>query len=152
SSSTPMASYLYSWFTSPTPAQQPTVDVAVIPPDEDADDDGTHTERGSDDDSPPAFPALNSAQRLQSSVPPKIPSILDPNLDSKQMPPPPLPQLVNRAPGVPSSRFGAGTPTAGLLSASPSTLAPPPTTTKPPPKPSKRREKVALAPGFGPLD
>ncbi|KAJ7261816.1 cytochrome b5-like heme/steroid binding domain-containing protein [Mycena haematopus] len=52
------------------------------------------------------------------------------------MPPPPVPSLAARTPGVPSAS---------------SSLLVPTTTTKPP-KTSKKREKVALAPGHSPLD
>ncbi|KAF8501530.1 cytochrome b5 [Russula emetica] len=81
-----------------------------------------------DDDSPPAFPAIESAQRISLS-----PSTL--------MPPPPIPAL--RIPG----------PRAPAPSSS-SSLMPPPSTTKPPTQlsKSKKREKVVLAPGHSPLD
>ena len=97
--------------TTPTPTTNPSLFVQV--PD--------------DDDSPPAFPAIDSAQRTSLA-----PSTL--------MPPPPIPVPALRIPGppVPSS----------------SSLMPPPSTTKPPTQlsKSKKREKVVLAPGHSPLD
>jgi len=53
------------------------------------------------------------------------------------MPPPPVPSLAVRQPGV-QIRKG------NMLAV--------PRTERPPPKPSRKREKVALAPGYGPLD
>ena len=132
-----MTSYLRSWLYSGTSTAQPSElsvpTVQTISPQASDDEDGdtTETERD-DDDSPPAFPALNSAQRAQSS---RLPSVLT---DAQLMPPPPLPSLAVRQPGVPNTKGNS--------------LALPPTTTKAPLKPSKKREKVALAPGFGPLD
>jgi len=133
-----MTSYLRSWLYSGTSTVEPNPDsdpLPVIerispPPDEEDDGEETETER-KDDDRPPAFPALNSAQRAQSS---QLPAILT---DSQLMPPPPLPSLALRQPGTTSKT---------------NMLAAPPRTLKPPAKPSKKREKVALAPGFGPLD
>jgi len=134
-----MTSYLRSWLYSGTSTVEPTPDsdpVPIIervspPPDEEDDGEETETER-KDDDRPPAFPALNSAQRAQTSQ--LRPAVLT---DSQLMPPPPLPSLAQRLPGTASR--------ANMLAAPPRTL-------KPPAKPSKKREKVALAPGFGPLD
>jgi hypothetical protein len=79
-----------------------------------------------DDDTPPAFPAIESAQRV--SLPP-----------STLMPPPSIPARRIPSPPAPSS---------------PSSLMPPPTTTKPPTQlsKSKKRAKVVLAPGHSPLD
>lgn len=134
-----MTSYLRSWLTTgtslaiPDPLAVPSI-VKVSPPPSD-EDDGDATETELDDDSPPAFPSVNSAQRLQSQ---KLPSFLT---DSQRMPPPPLPGLASRTPGVP-----ARTP-ANIMS-----LAVPPTTTQMPVKPKKKRDKVALAPGHSPLD
>ncbi|KAI0775124.1 cytochrome b5-like heme/steroid binding domain-containing protein [Trametes elegans] len=132
-----MASYLRSWLYS----QNPTADAPVAPaiietsppaPDEDDDADTVH----GDDDAPPAFPALNSAQRATATLQPETsPRILT---DAQLMPPPPPPSLASRVPGVPSSSGS-------------SSLLVPTTTTKPPPKPAKKG-KVALAPGHGPLD
>ncbi len=80
-----------------------------------------------DDDLPPAFPAIGSAQRISLT-----PSTL--------MPPPssiPAPRIPG--PPVPSSS---------------SSLMPPPSTTRPPTQlsKSKNRAKVVLAPGHSPLD
>ena len=134
-----MTSYVRDWlFSSAVPPAEslsvPTVKL-ISPPPSDDEDDGEETETERDDDSPPAFPALNSSQRLQTS---NIPRVLT---DSQLMPPPPVPSLSVRQPGVPlsSSRSGA------------STLAVPPSTMKAPVK-SKKRERVALAPGHSPLD
>lgn len=126
-----MTSYLRSWLTTSIPAAavEPPAILTVSPPPSD-DEDDTETEK--DDDSPPAFPSLNSAQRMNAG----IPSILT---DSQLMPPPPLPRLASRNPGV------------AVPSAPSSSLAVPTTTTKRPPKP-KKRDKVALAPGHSPLD
>lgn len=121
--------------------------------DEDDDGEDTETETRWDRDAPPVFPALSSAQRLSSksnAAPASartsnaLPTFLT---DTDLMPPPPVPSKALRVPGVQSS----------LLSTSSSTLALPPTTTRPPtnlskPKSGKYRNKVALAPGFGPLD
>jgi hypothetical protein len=130
-----MTSYLRSWLYSGTsaiesaPPSVPTIQ-EISPPVSDSDD-GDITETEQDEDMPPAFPSLNSAQRVQSS---RIPRILT---DSQLMPPPPIPSLA-RQPGIPNTRDNS--------------LAVPPTTTKRPPKPSKKGKKVALAPGHSPLD
>jgi len=140
-----MASYLRSWLYSqapqsadrPTPAGPPAIaeDTQVPTISMEDDDDDSSTVHGDDtDDAPPSFPALNSAQRLGNQQPSSnVPRILT---DAQLMPPPPVPLLAVRQPGVPSG----------------SSLAVPPTTTKPPLKPSAKRGKVALAPGHGPLD
>ncbi|KAF7336741.1 Cytoplasm protein [Mycena venus] len=129
-----MASYLRSWFTGIPVAPTPTPDIPTLnrvsPPA--SDDGGEDTE--TEDNSVPAFPALNSAQRAAPSNTPRILS------DSALMPPPPVPSLASRTPGV-STKSSAS-----------SSLLVPTTTTKPPTKPSKKREKVALAPGHSPLD
>ncbi|KIK55134.1 hypothetical protein GYMLUDRAFT_176040 [Collybiopsis luxurians FD-317 M1] len=136
-----MASFLRSWLPSlPTASAAQSSDDAPDnirispPPVEGDDDDGSETEKETDD-SPPAFPSLNSAQRMQTDTS-SIPKIL---MDNQRMPPPPAPNLLNRTLGVPTTSRAGG-------------LAVPPTTTKPPVKPSKKREKVALAPGHSPLD
>ena len=106
-------------------------------------------------DTPPAFPAPNSAQRLNVSQSTQgLPSFLT---ATQCMPPPPSPAKALRVPGVYtssgiSSRAGNGLLGANLSlpTSSSSMLALPPSTSKPPTK--KFREKVALAPGFGPLD
>ncbi|KAJ7475985.1 cytochrome b5 [Mycena latifolia] len=132
-----MTSYLKSWLTGAPAAPAPDVPsfLKVSPP---ASDDGDDTETEQDDNSVPAFPALNSAQRAAPSTsrPPRILS------DSALMPPPPVPSLAARTPGV-SSRSAA--------SSSGSLLAPAATTQRPL-KPTKKRDKVALAPGHSPLD
>ncbi|KAK7682653.1 hypothetical protein QCA50_014453 [Cerrena zonata] len=150
-----MASYLRNWIsavptlssiTSTTPAPPEIVEFAPA----DDDDDDAATVRGSDDESndiPPAFPSLNSAQRAGkdtslSSSP--IPRVLT---DTELMPPPPLPGLAARRPGVPSGPSVASSSL--LVPPGASSLAVPPSTTKAPKKASK---KVALAPGHGPLD
>jgi hypothetical protein len=120
-----MTSYLRSWFSSASSEPTPSVPIPEIretspPPD---DDEGSETER-EDNDRPPAFPALFSAQRASSSVP----RILT---DSDRMPPPPIPGLATRKPAVPAS----------------ASLAPLSTTKRPP-----KSRKVALAPGHSPLD
>ncbi|KDQ14948.1 hypothetical protein BOTBODRAFT_109497 [Botryobasidium botryosum FD-172 SS1] len=134
-----MASYIRSFFRSPSPVPR-----AVTPVDADvsfsisepsppaSDSEGTvgGKDRDEDDDAPPAFPSLNSIQR--SDHPAALSS------DSARMPPP---------------AFGRGSPSSPQ---SPSfTLTPPPTTTKPMPKvnrKAKARDKVALTPGHSPLD
>ncbi|KAK0204955.1 cytochrome b5 [Desarmillaria ectypa] len=130
-----MAAYLRSWLT-PQPAPSlsplPAPEICTVSPslsDDDGDDDDTETAR--DLDVPPAFPSRDSAQRAQTSSIPKILS------DTALMPPPPLPQLAVRTPGVARAS---------------SSLAVPPTTTKSLVRPSTKREKVALAPGHSPLD
>ncbi|KAH6913350.1 cytoplasmic protein [Coprinopsis sp. MPI-PUGE-AT-0042] len=145
-----MTTYLRNWlFAGGVPAapEPPTIETTSPQPSDDEDDGGSATETEQDkedDDIAPAFPAINSAQRATSS------KILT---DSELMPPPPMPGLAVRTPGVPTSSSRASSsslfppPKPGS-----STLALPPSTTKAPPKPSKKREKVALAPGHSPLD
>jgi len=113
-----MTSYFRSWLTTGATVPEAPPDDALIsisPLEED--DEGSDTPTEGDDDSPPAFPSLSSAQRMRSSTR-RAPT------DSELMPPP---QLQSRS------------------SSSLTVLA----TTKPSPK---KREKVALAPGHGPLD
>ncbi|KAG1852771.1 cytochrome b5-like heme/steroid binding domain-containing protein [Suillus subalutaceus] len=142
-------SYLRSWFSLDTSSSASNVEpndsylnqsLSVPEFHEEDEDDGSDT--AGEDDSPPAFPAINSAQRAASSSSSSdssrrlsIPKILT---DSALMPPPPVPSLATRQPGVPPPQ-------------SSSSLLAPMTTIKPPKRPS-RRDKVALAPGFGPLD
>lgn len=144
-----MSSYLRSWFSLDTataaPPQAKALDASDAPILEvssphasDDEEDGEETE--TEDDNPPAFPALGSAQRASSS----IPRILT---DSQLMPPPPAPRLANRQPGTSSLTASLSIP-----SSTSSSLAPPTTTTKRPAKPSKKRDKVVLAPGHSPLD
>lgn len=132
-----MASYIRGWIYGESQSSEatnvPSIETSAPPHDADSDSDTVH----GDDDAPPAFPAMNSAQRAVASLrSEEVPRILS---DSQLMPPPPVPSLVARRPGVASGPS---------LSSS---LLPPPTTTKPPPKVTKRA-KVALAPGHGPLD
>ena len=130
-----MASYLRSWLY----GQNPNAEVANVPSIETSpeDDDDNETVHG-DDDAPPAFPAVNSAQRAsQGAMTDDVPRIVT---GSQLMPPPPPPSLASRRPG-----------TLGVPSAGSSSLLAPVTTIKPPPQPAKRG-KVALAPGHGPLD
>jgi hypothetical protein len=131
-----MTSYLSSWlWTGTTAATTPEADTStpslrISPPPaaHDDEDDGSDTETEHNDDRPPAFPSLSSAQRVKAPTnSSRVPGALT---DAELMPPPPLP---TRTPGVGS------------------TLAVPPTTTKPPNK-NRKREKVALAPGHSPLD
>ncbi|KAF9446828.1 cytochrome b5 [Macrolepiota fuliginosa MF-IS2] len=149
-----MTSYLRSWLasgltstsssstaTNGTPGH---VDVPTLaresPPPEGDNDEGsdTETERDRDDDSPPAFPSLNSAQRVRQKQPAATSSQLPRVLTDEQlMPPPPVP--ISRLPGV-------------NRAAAPGSLAVPPTTIKRPTPASKKREKVALAPGHSPMD
>ncbi|KAG1737080.1 cytochrome b5-like heme/steroid binding domain-containing protein [Suillus paluster] len=142
-------SYLRNWFSLDTSSSANKVEPHISYPKlsasvpefhEEDEDDGSDT--AGEDDTPPAFPAINSAQRA--AIPSSssdsfgglsIPTILT---DSALMPPPPVPSLATRQPGVPPPK-------------SSSSLLAPMTTTQPP-KRSSRREKVALAPGFGPLD
>ncbi|KAH9481279.1 Cytochrome b5 reductase 4 [Psilocybe cubensis] len=135
-----MTSYLRNWLYSGTSSAEPetppvpTFQTFSPPASDDGEGEDTETEQ-QDDDTPPAFPSLNSAQRVQSA---KMPGFLS---DSERMPPPPVPSLSVRRPGVPNP------PSSG------SSLLVPTTTTKPPPKPSKKAGgKVALSPGHSPLD
>lgn len=156
-----MTSYLRSWLPGgssslavPTTSAVPSAPeiLRISPPISDDEDDGgedTETEHTTaDDDSPPAFPSLSSAQRVQQAPITITPRVLT---DSSLMPPPPLPALATRRPGVPSNP----TSTSSSLFVPPSasgSLAVPPSTTKRPAKPSKKRDKVALSPGHSPLD
>ena len=120
-----MASYLRSWLrvgtntpdslTANNSPTQSVLDVSPLPSD--------------DDDIPPAFPSLSSAQRASATVS-GLPRVLT---DSELMPPPPAPIFADRNPGV--------APTPGALTV--------PATTRPMPK---RKGKVGLAPGHSPLD
>ncbi|KAG2073041.1 cytochrome b5 [Suillus decipiens] len=141
-------SYLRSWFSLDTSSSATRVEPSdpypnqslSVPELNEEDDDGSDT--AGEDDTPPAFPAINSAQRAAASPSSSnssrglsIPKVLT---DAALMPPPPVPSLVTRQPGVPppqSSSF--------LLA---------PMTTIQPSRRSSGRDRVALAPGFGPLD
>ncbi|KAG2129506.1 cytochrome b5-like heme/steroid binding domain-containing protein [Suillus bovinus] len=143
-------SYLRGWFSLDTSSSAIDVEPndsysnqssSVPEVNEEDEDDGSDT--AGENDEPPAFPAINSAQRAATSPSSSsnsssgfnVPSILT---DSALMPPPPVPGLATRRPGVPPPQ-------------SSSFLLAPMTTTQPPKRLSKR-DKVALAPGFGPLD
>ena len=119
----PMASYLRSWL--PTLSLQPS---SLSTEEEESPTTPTNISfsvQQPDDDTPPAFPAIESAQRVSLA-----PSTL--------MPPPAIPSRRIPGPSAPSA----------------SSLMPPPTTTKPPTQlsKSKKRAKVVLAPGHSPLD
>ncbi|TFK23630.1 cytoplasmic protein [Coprinopsis marcescibilis] len=161
-----MASYLRSWlWTGTTPATSAdTVDrpepptIQTISPQASDDEDGSATETEQDqedDDVAPAFPSLNSAQRLQSGPPAtstKGPTPARAFLsDSALMPPPPVPSLAVRTPGV-QRKVGTASLFVPPTNPGANSLAVPPSTTKAPPKPSKKREKVALAPGHSAMD
>lgn len=136
-------SFLWNW-ASPDAAAPPPVSTQTTVPGsfseehDDEDDDGSST--AGEDDVPPAFPALNSAQRAAPSLSipsaSQIPMLLN---DDALMPPPPLPGLASRQPGVLQAK----------PQIAPSSLLAPMATTERPKKPSR---KVALAPGCGPLD
>ncbi|THH31515.1 hypothetical protein EUX98_g2675 [Antrodiella citrinella] len=153
-----MSSYIRGWLSSALPAAQPSQpepDVVITtsaPPDEgnDSDNDTIRGDGDEDDDLPPAFPSLNSAQRVETGSKPGqqkkyrgIPNILRSDSDSKLMPPPPVPSLASRKPGVALSSASSSLGVPG------SSLMPPPTTSK---APSRRSRKVALGPGYGALD
>jgi len=120
-------------------------EIAEHEPELDDDDVDTITIKGDDDDdTPPAFPALNSAQRAatsssRSNEPPRILS----NKAMGLMPPPPVPGLAKRTPGVPATSSNSL-----FVPSTPNTLALPTSTTKRP----KVSKKVELAPGHGALD
>jgi hypothetical protein len=119
---------------SATPQSDTTIpDLPTVQGPDDDDDDGEATEREDDDDRPAAFPALNSAQRAStrtSNLP--IPTIL-----TGQVPSLPNPSLATRNPSAARANVNS--------------LMLPPTTLKPLTSAAKKG-KVALAPGFGPLD
>ena len=134
-----MASYLRSWL--PTLSTQQSNSQTTEEEEEESPTTPTNfslsiEEPDADDNSPPAFPAIGSAQRISSAPPPSSTHLISP---SNLMPPPPLP--ASRIPGPPAP-------------SSASSLMPPPTTTRPPTQAtkSKKREKVVLAPGHSPLD
>ncbi|KAF8485954.1 cytochrome b5 [Russula ochroleuca] len=127
-----MSSYLRSWL--------PTLSLQRSRPATDEEEESSTTPTNpsfsiqnpddDNDDTPPAFPAIGSAQRISLA-----PSTL--------MPPPSIPAPRHRVPGPPAPS-----------SLSSSSLMPPPSTTRPPTQlsKSKKREKVVLAPGHSPLD
>jgi len=150
-----MSSYLRGWLSSALPTAQSTQSDVVITTtapqeeDNDSDNDTIRGDNDQDDDLPPAFPSLNSAQRVGAKSAQQkrtggggIPDILRSDVDSKLMPPPPVPTLASRRPGVASSSSSS-------LSVPGSSLMPPPSTSK---APSRRSRKVELAPGYGALD
>ncbi|KAG2341284.1 hypothetical protein BDR05DRAFT_1001926 [Suillus weaverae] len=112
-------SYLRSWFSLDTSSSAtkvepnssyPNQSLPVPEFNEKDEDDGSDT--AGEDDAPPAFPAIHSAQRAaaspsSSSDPSRrlsIPKILT---DSALMPPPPVPSLATRQPGVPPPQGNA---------------------------------------------
>ncbi len=141
------------------------VSIAVDAPPVPDDGDESDSDRS---DTPPAFPSLNSAQRLggnrltttwtSSNGTDPLPKVLS---DALLMPPPPLPNKALRVPGVPSITSSSSTssyssssrstsssllalPTSSsssssLLSAPSSLLGLPPSTTKPPVKKFRRK-------------
>lgn len=133
-----MTSYLRGWF---SPGISSDVVSAVThnspppPPPSilDEDDEGSATETEGDRDNndvPPAFPSLESAQRVRITT-----DALDQGprrlTDAQMMPPPP------------------SIPLSSLHRTGPGSLTVPPSTVK---RPSKKREKVALTPGHSPMD
>ncbi|KAL9714020.1 hypothetical protein Ac2012v2_002327 [Leucoagaricus gongylophorus] len=122
-----MTSYLRGWLSSGISSDSvPTVTCnSPLPSDDEGSITETERDREDNDDLPPAFPSLNSAQRVLNQVP-------RPLTDAQLMPPPP---------SIP--------PSSSLHRTGPGSLAVPPTTTK---RPSKKREKVILAPGHSPMD
>jgi hypothetical protein len=141
-----MATALRNWLSGaslfPATSDAASDEVTIQEPADDGDD-GEETEK-EDDDQPPAFPAVNSAQRASSSAT-IIPAILSAS------PPPSNKTTGLMLPPMPNAAFGTRTLgiTPAAARASGNTLMLPPSTAKPP---TKAREKVALAPGFGPLD
>ncbi|KAF9783413.1 hypothetical protein BJ322DRAFT_1110298 [Thelephora terrestris] len=106
-----MASYLRSWLTF-VPAAPPPVPAIEEPEPESDDDADTITIKVEDDDyddTPPAFPALYSAQRVAASFPSRTngsPRMLSDKFCDKSaglMPPPPVPGLAKRTPGFPAT-------------------------------------------------
>lgn len=150
-----MSAYLRSWLSSALPTAQPSLpqsDVVITTSqDDDSDNDTVKGDNDDDDDdAPPAFPALNSAQRVGAAKKKddSVPDIL--RADAKLMPPPPIPGLASRRPGVGSaSSSSLGVLGSSSLGVPGSSLMPPPTTTQ---APRKKSRKVELAPGYGPLD
>jgi hypothetical protein len=150
----PMTTAFRNWLSSAslfnTAPDDTSAEIVVQEPVDDAvDSEDTAKE---DDDRPPAFPAMNSAQRASSS--PSAPPVVSIPAIVSVSPPagstgatllvPPMPgRIGQRIPGV--------APTTTTAKPSANTLMLPPSTTKPSTK-AKKGEKVALAPGFGPLD
>jgi len=105
------------------------------PPPLDEDDEGSTTEteddRHGNDDTPPVFPSLNSAQRVRTNAADALNQAPRRLTDAQMMPPP------------------SSIPLSSLHRTGPGSLTVPLSTTK---RPSKKREKVALAPGHSPMD
>ncbi|KAL0574765.1 hypothetical protein V5O48_007192 [Marasmius crinis-equi] len=147
-----MASFLRSWIPSYPNAKAESKSTPQVEVDETADDSGSETEREEDHtDEPPAFPSLNSAQRVKTKTSPSSSQ----KSDAELMPPPSLPpnlnpNLASRTPGMSSSTLGVPSSSSLGVPSSSSSLSVQ-STTKPPTKPSGRN-KVALAPGHSPLD
>ncbi|KIY48462.1 cytochrome b5 [Fistulina hepatica ATCC 64428] len=120
------------------------------PPQNSAADDSSDSETeyvgALDDDAPPAFPSLASAQRATAGPARNVSTLTDAQL----MPPP---SVVRSSPksDISMSSFLSIPRSTGVRISQKSTLAVPPTTTQPP-KPSRKREKVALTPGHSYLD
>ena len=140
-----MSAYLLSWLSYANPESSnhipATPNILASSPKNDSEDDDNETIKGDDadahDDAPPAFPSIDSAQRLNASStasdPPSIPRILS---DTERMPPPPMPSLASRTPGV--VRPSSSSPSA--VSPSKTFLSVPPSTSKPLAKLSKKVE------------
>ncbi|KAI9566825.1 cytochrome b5 [Boletus coccyginus] len=136
-----MSSYLRDWLSLDTTVPLPVSTGTTIPGSFVEEDEDDRSNTAGEDDVPPAFPALNSAQRATPSLSTPstshdIPTILS---DDALMPPPPLPGLASRQPGIPRA----------IPQTASSSLLAPMATTERPKKPSR---KVALAPGHSPLD
>ncbi|KAF9267996.1 cytochrome b5 [Marasmius fiardii PR-910] len=136
-----MTSYLRSWLPSfPIASKEEKPEIEITEQAED--DSGSETEREDNyKDEPPAFPSLNSAQRVKST--PTTTS--SQRTDTELMPPPSLPSTLSpvRTPGMSPSTSSSLAVYSSSLSVQ--------TTTKPPVK-LNGRKKVALAPGHSPLD
>lgn len=132
-----MTSYLRSWLTGTTLSEvkldRPTTSEIIVSPPLEEEEEGSDTATEGDNDNPPAFPSLLSIQRMKPSAPRILLS------DSELMPPPPLPHLAQRTPGVNPSRPNQASPSSlGVLA-----------TTE---RPAKKSATVSLAPGHSPLD
>jgi len=129
-----MTSYLRSWFSPGISSDVVSVATHKSPPPLDEDDEGSTTETEEDrdhNDVPPAFPSIDSAQRVRTITSDAL-NQGPRRLTDAQMMPPPL--------SIPSS---------SLHRTGPGSLTVPLSTVK---RPSKKREKVALAPGHSPMD
>ncbi|KAG9014016.1 hypothetical protein FRB94_000213 [Tulasnella sp. JGI-2019a] len=139
-----MSSYLNGWLTTgwtgitprtvAKPSAPPPPEIATIAPLDSSQD----LDDGFEDDTPPAFPSLNSAQR--SLGPTQFPSSQSGSksaADAKLMPPPPPPLL----------RLNEGSAETSLALPDSTLKKPPNTNSK-----KKSRDKVALTPGHSMLD